>query len=161
MNMNITAKELAQKLNGREYRVEEEITEEESEQAKESGLVVIFGHSDDCVELRGAVFDELGAWNGVDFQIGPLGLVPHWNSDEHGQSEESAAEYFRIKSAGYCNVEAIWCPKHNESDEKHYASWAFKTDVPHETFDIMEEGEVFCRGIVLRLEDCKSAVSAK
>lgn len=33
--------------------------------------------------------------------------------------------------------------------------WRFKTEIPHETFEIFEDGELFCVGIVFRLEDCK------
>ena len=49
----MTAKELAELLNGREYG--NEITSDEEKLAKESGLVVVFGYSDDMgreVSLR-------------------------------------------------------------------------------------------------------------
>jgi len=58
----ITAEELAAKLNGREYG--EEITDTEEIEAKKSGLVVIFGYSDDSAELRGAINDEIGCNGG-------------------------------------------------------------------------------------------------
>ena len=32
-------------------------------------------------------------------------------------------------------------------------SWTFETDIPHETFNIYENGELFCVGIVFRMED--------
>ena len=50
-------------LHGREYR--DEISDFEIKQAKECGLVVIFGASDDLLEFRGASSDELGAWEGI------------------------------------------------------------------------------------------------
>ena len=32
-------------------------------------------------------------------------------------------------------------------------SWSYLTDIPHKTFDIMEDGEIYCRGIVFSLDD--------
>lgn len=58
----MTLKEFAQMLDGREYR--HEITKEEEALAKELGFVVAFGYSDDNAELRGAIDDEIGCFDG-------------------------------------------------------------------------------------------------
>ena len=58
----MTLKQFAEILNGREYGCE--ITKEEEALAKELGFVVVFGYSDDNVELRGAIDDEIGCYNG-------------------------------------------------------------------------------------------------
>ena len=58
----MTLKEFAQMLDGREYR--HEITKEEEALAKELGFVVVFGYSDDNAELRGAIDDEIGCFDG-------------------------------------------------------------------------------------------------
>lgn len=50
---------MAALLNGRSYG--EEITENECAIAQAHGLVVVFGYSDDNVELRRAIHDEIGA----------------------------------------------------------------------------------------------------
>lgn len=60
--MIMTLKEFAQMLDGREYR--HEITKEEETLAKELGFVVVFGYSDDNAELRGAIDDEIGCFDG-------------------------------------------------------------------------------------------------
>jgi hypothetical protein len=39
--------------------MESEINKAEERQAKDAGLVVVFGYSDDGVELRGAIHDEV------------------------------------------------------------------------------------------------------
>ena len=31
--------------------------------------------------------------------------------------------------------------------------WSYETDIPHETFNIYEDGEVWCVGIVFSVED--------
>lgn len=67
----MTKEQLAYLLNGREYT--NEITKEEEREAKNSGLLVIFGASDDLIELRGAIYDEVGAINGGEVRIGKNG----------------------------------------------------------------------------------------
>ena len=48
-------------LNGRSYR--NEITSSEEKLAKENNLVVVYGASDDLVELAGAMSEEFGDSN--------------------------------------------------------------------------------------------------
>ena len=133
------AKELAAKLNGREYL--HEITRGEAELAKASGLVVVYGASDDLIEFRGAIRDEGGAPG--DVLIDTKGVLPSW--DSASESEESAQEYFE-REAKSRTVEARF------AEESNY-TWIYKTDIPHETFEIVEDGEPYCRGIVFNIGD--------
>ena len=133
------AKELAAKLNGREYWYE--ITDEEVRQAKEAGLVVVFGASDDLIEFRGAIRSEGDAPG--DVLIDTKGVLPSWDSVI--ESEESAQEYFERKAKSR-TVEARF------AEESNY-TWIYKTDIPHETFEIVEDGEPYCRGIVFNIGD--------
>lgn len=134
-------KELAAKLNGREYC--REITDEEAKQAKEAGLVVVFGASDDLIEFRGAIRDE-GEAPG-DVLIDTKGVLPSW--DSASESEESAQEYFERKAKAR-TIEALF------AKDPGY-TWIYKTDIPHETFEIVEDGEPYCRGIVFSINDLK------
>ena len=136
--------EFAARLTGREYL--QEITKVEKAEAKAAGLVVMFGCSDDNVDVCGAVDGDGYGYNGVTMRMTPLGLLPHWPDDL--VSECWAEDYFRRKAAGFRTIEAEWSPKDEPS-----LSWRFKTEIPHATFDVMEDGEVFCRGIVFRLVD--------
>ena len=135
------AKELAAKLNGREYWYE--ITDEEVRQAKEAGLVVVFGASDDLIEFRGAIRDEGDCYDGGTVLIDTKGVLPSW--DEASESEEAAQEYFERKAKSR-TVEARF------AEESNY-TWTYKTDIPHETFEIVEDGEPYCRGIVFNIGD--------
>jgi len=45
-------------------------------------------------------------------------------------------------------IRIVW---HDEG----YPCWTFETDIPHETFDIYEDGELYCKGIIFNLSDCK------
>ena len=62
----VTKEQLAERLNGRQYG--REITREEEKLAKESGLVVVFGASDDLCEMRGAIDDEFGCYDGGEIE---------------------------------------------------------------------------------------------
>lgn len=133
------AKELAAKLNGREYNCE--ITDAEAKQAKDAGLVVVFGASDDLIEFRGAIRDEGDAQG--DVLIDTKGVLPSW--DSASENEKSAQEYFERKAKAR-TIEALW------AKEPGY-TWTYETDFPHETFEIVEDGEPYCRGIVFALAD--------
>ena len=56
----MTMETLAAILDGRE--IGSEITKAEADQAKAAGLVVVFGASDDLMEFRGAIYDEIGCY---------------------------------------------------------------------------------------------------
>jgi len=135
------AKELAAKLHGREYR--EEMTEEEIGQAKEAGLVVVYGASDDLIEFRGAIYDEFVCFRGGTAYLNEHGLIQN-------ECPEEDCPYFRHLIQQTVEITAVWA--------EGETSWTYKTDIPHETFDIMEEGKVYCRGLVFSLQNLEEAV---
>ena len=133
------AKELAAKLNGREYC--REITDEEAKQAKEAGLVVVFGVSDDLIEFRGAIRDEGDCYDGGEILFDSKGVLPSWGVAS--DSEESAEAYFERKPKARM-IKALF------AKEGSY-TWTYCTVIPHETFEIVEDGEPYCRGIVFNI----------
>ena len=135
----MNAKELAAKLNGREYL--KEITADEATQAKIAGLVVVHGGSDDQIYFAGAICDEGYCYDGRKILFDAKGVLPSW--DSASESEESAQEYFERKAKAR-TIEALW-------DNEPGYSWTYKTDIPHETFEIVEDGEPYCRGIVFNV----------
>jgi len=130
----MTKEALAEKLNGREYG--NEITEAEAKQAKADGLLVIFGYSDDNAELRGVIDDEVGCYDGGAFLLHSGGVV----TGRHVCDCEYCG--FKAKESQCVKVEALF------GREKPY-TWTYRTSVPHATFNIMEDGKKFCRGIVI------------
>lgn len=140
----MTKEELAVFLDGREYG--SEVSPRDAKAIRESGLIVIFGASDDLVELRGAIKDEIGAYNGTTFKIDRKGLLPSFEQAVE-QGEDDCEDYFDRKPNAQ-SVEAIW------SDNEGYC-WTFKTDIPHAEFSILEDGEKYCRGIVVDMVDLK------
>jgi hypothetical protein len=133
----MTKGDLAALLNGRSYG--DEINAQEAKQAKDVGLVVVFGYSDDNVEFEGAITDEIGAYRGVTVPLNKTGIF----TNECGVD---LCPYYEILKAQCKTIKAIW------HDDGEYA-WTFETEIPHATFDIFEDGEKFCRGIVFSMED--------
>jgi hypothetical protein len=134
----MTKEGLAAQLNGREYAYEI-ITKDEAKEAQANGLVVVFGLSDDLMEFRGAIRDEIGAWNGTTAILTPDGLL------ENECSHDDCPYAAKIAAAAKSKIEAIF-------DSEGYA-WVYKTDIPHSTFEVMEDGEKYCRGIVFSMAD--------
>ena len=95
----MTPQQFAQMLNGREYC--KEITKEECVLAKQHGLVVMFGGSDDLMEIRGIVDDELSAWDGLTVHFNHDGLI------ENGCSDEDCPAFKKAIKAGH-SIRQIW-----------------------------------------------------
>jgi len=68
-------KEFAEMLNGRE--IGEEITLEETKIAKENNLVVVFGASDDLMEFKGAINEEIDCYEGTTIYLDKQGNIVH------------------------------------------------------------------------------------
>lgn len=130
-------KQAARALDGNEYR--EEGSTDLFARMKEAGLVAVFGASDDLMELRGAVYDEVPAYEGGYAYLDENGLLQNECDNEDCPHFEKRLSNSRI-------VLARWCA---EPD----LSWTYETVIPHETFTIMEDGDPYCRGIVFALAD--------
>lgn len=132
----MTKEDLAGMLNGREYG--SEITEAEDAAAREAGLVVVFGASDDLMEFRGSIHDESGAYCGEEAYITREGMFEE--CDEECKYSKAA------KDQAKC-IKAVWRDEMSLTEP----TWSYKTDIPHATFLIYEEGTQYCRGIVFDL----------
>ena len=138
----MTPEQLAAQLDGREYRSVP--TEEEHLLAVANGLVIVFGASDDFMELCGGIEDEFYCYEGGTAHITADGLYEELNDeDQYGKVE--IMEWLRNQQKPRSAITALW-------DEGEYA-WQYKTDIPHAAFDIVKDDEKYCRGIVFRLSD--------
>jgi len=138
----ITKEELAKKLNGRQYG--KEITRDEENEAKESGLVVVFGQSDDLIELRGAIYDELDMYEGGDIVFDKNGLLVN-------ESDNEECPYFLEKIKNAKKIRALW------SDKCWDAAWSFESlDIKDMAkFNIYEGDELYCEGLIFSIEELK------
>jgi hypothetical protein len=130
----LTAKDAAAALDGNEYT--KEGSRELWSAMKEAGLVAVFGASDDLVEFRGAIDEEIGAYNGTTVFLTPAGLLTDCDDNcEHFQRAKKAAR----------PINALW--------DVDGFSWRYATDIPHAKFVINEDGDPYCEGIVFALAD--------
>lgn len=142
----MSKEELAVLLQGREY--DAEITSEEETEAESAGLVVVFGASDDLMEFRGAIDDEFGCYGGGDAWIDAEGVLPDKDQIDDDDDDEELEKWLKRKKKAV-KITSHFCRKPEDP------SWIYKTKIPHSTFDVMEDGEVYCRGIVFNIKDIK------
>lgn len=136
----MTAKELARILDGRQYL--HEITIEEKNEAKAAGLVVVYGASDDLIELEGAIYDEHGACGDMG------GTVYLTKTGMFRKPNDLCGE---VPDCPYCKAAMEDCKKIHGvfADE----GWEFTTDIPCERFTIYEDEGVYGEGLVFSIND--------
>lgn len=129
----MTLEEAVAFLNGKEYG--SEYNKEFAKELTKSNLVAVYGSSDDLVEFIGAIDDECGAAEIVRFdpETGNV-LCP-----------DCGCRYETIVLNSLPYIKVNW----NNTNP----NWTYEAEFPHQTFDIMEDGEVYCRGIVFSLDD--------
>lgn len=138
------AQELAAMLDMSEYPTRP--SKEVIEFAKANGLVIVYGASDDLIEFEGAIRDEGYVYDGGTVRLDVEGLLPD-NADDLDTDEERARYYYRGGKSK--TIEALWCDEVNGGG----FTWAYRTDIAHETFEVMDGDEPYCRGIVFALAD--------
>lgn len=142
----MTRESLAGLLNGRDVRAP--LTSLEIEQAKKDGLVVVYGYSDDLMELEGAISDEGGCYDGGEFLIDKEGILPSFEEVCDREDEVEMEQYILRKRKAH-KIVALWCM------EEEF-SWAYKTNIPHSTFILKDENnndEKSCKGIVFYIDN--------
>lgn len=136
----LTASEAATRLDGGEYS--NEGSHELFAEMKAAGLVAVFGASDDLMELRGAVHDEVGCYGGGIAYFTKDGLLTN-----DCDSDDRCPYFHKIREAA-APIESLW-------DDGGF-SWRYKTSIPHHEFKIFEDGEPYCEGIVFALQDVEA-----
>ncbi len=121
-------KVVASKLNGLPYGLEDRTVKELDSLCKDNGVVICFGQSDDLMELRGIIDDEYGCYDGGTICI-----------DEKGNADADVNVYYPIT--------AVWA--------KDNISWQYEFEPKHEVFNIYEDAEIYCKGIVFFVDDLK------
>lgn len=103
--------------------------------AKENDIVIVYGASDDLMEFEGAIYDEVGCFDGGIAYLDENGLIQNECEDD--------CPYFKEKLKNAKNkIRAVWCGKNRNH------TWSYDTDIPHETFEVSDDGEKYCLGIV-------------
>ncbi len=142
----MTIKEIIVMINGTKHR--SMAVEKIHKLAAENGIVIVFGASDDLMEFRGAIYDEECLIDGGEVFVRPSGLVKQPECDcQH------AADWFNNAKKDSRKIEALWCRNIDRSQSE--ISWQYKTEIPHETFVIMDDGRTYCRGIAFKVSDIR------
>lgn len=151
-----TIEDLAKLLDGNEYQ--DELINQKGidviHLCKEKGWIVVYGASDDLMEIDGAICDELGAWEGCVAKFYKKGeFYPEYEEEDvyHKSPEDSFfaiddKELTRIKTEkeDALIIESMWCPI--DSD----VSWQINCKgAPHVSFNVMEDDEVYCEALVI------------
>lgn len=140
--------ELAEAINGREYR--EEITKEESLFCKENNWVVLFWASDDLLEIRWKFYDEVWAWNWTKRYLYEWDLIDLEDTKEEMENWDVQDS---IKKLVLKEIKTQWvyivAKRWFEWYSFYIDSWI--TGKKKAAFDILEDWEKYCRGIVLDL----------
>jgi len=157
----LTKEQLAAKLNGCE---DPDQLKDCIIAATDNNLVIVFGGSDDLVEFRGAIYDEVGAYNGGIVHLTRKGF-PESNCNEgkdcpyYQQWLKSALQTGEVRQ-----IKAFWegeC-KNEKMNETKFAeigkpTWCYETDMPHATFSMYEaeddERYFYCLGFVIDIDE--------
>lgn len=146
---------MADLINGNNYR--NEITKEQQQLAKDNSLVIVFGASDDLIEFRGSFRDEQDCYEGGDIYFTNKGRFP--NSDHLYWIEQIQDDLGIEIKLPLNKITAIWDSDIQVLGTPQRCSWSYKTDIPHETFLVLEqdedEGLYYCQGIVFNINDLK------
>lgn len=129
-NKEAKLKNFAKKLNGKTYQYPQ-FTKDELQYAKKNGIVILYGASDDLVEMDGVVCDEGGCFDGNTLFITPEGF-----------SEEKGVQ-----------IDIFWCSKEKLTEMNEIITWTYEIKIPHETFMIYDEEEPYCKGLVFYAKD--------
>lgn len=144
----LTKEKLAEMLDGRDITREYDIPTWRDVQG--AHLVVLFGHSDDLIEVRGAVHDEIDSYEGSQFALilagekiddGENSIIVETPSVLPLSEDYDQSNNPRLITARYGSV------------ENAVADWEFETAMPHATFMLFLKGRPFCKGIVIDLDE--------
>jgi hypothetical protein len=141
----------ASKLNGRQYR--NEITAEEELEAKEKGFLVVFGASDDLMEVRGVVGDEFNVYctdSTLLFYFYEKESVIRYTSNMSDRPEyETVLEILQDFNVPLLKIKVEkYASRFKEGTENEFA-WNYSTEANYATFDIFDDGENYCKGLVV------------
>lgn len=148
----MTKEHLAELFNNRQYG--NEIDKEEEQVAKENNLLVVFGYSDDCVELRGVINEEFSEGTTIIFgRKGETIFIDTDTNDINGY-EDFDGVFKRCKKleaiqVDNCSVE----PEGYVASEHGMNGWEFKTDLQYSEFSIYDDDDLHGKGLVIDMNN--------
>lgn len=139
--MTLTKEALAARLHGIELdALFHEAIKAAAEEAKGAGLLIVCGASDDLAEFYGHFREEADCYDGDTIHLDRSGVL----SRDQCETDDEIAD-FTIRRRTSRTIEAIW--------GRDGISWQYETEIPHATFDVMVDGEVYCRALIIEARD--------
>jgi len=135
----MNSEDLAKMLTGSEYPLR--LSKDIKQLAKDNGLVIVRGGSDDLMMFDGAINDEVGVFDGGIALVYKGGLL---EEREQMETDEELEIWFNNKKVAK-QIEAFW-------DRGEY-TWSYESEIPHSTFEVKEDDEVYCLGMVFSIND--------
>lgn len=127
----------ADMLEGMEYREDHEY-DNVFKEMKKNNFVAVFGYSDDLMEMRGAIDDEISASKQF---FNKSGLIQN-------RCDDDRCPYFE-------EIEKKWYVEPEFAPESPRCTFMYHSNIPNEDFRVFEGDEVYCYGIVFCLDDLK------
>lgn len=154
----MTTKEWAEKLNGRQYM--NRVAEEEERQAKEDGVVIVYCEEgegcDDVFMFNGAIHDDgrIADEEGLEIMSSEEMLAADRDYDYMADIlEDNMDDEIKEYDLDEDEIQNLKCPVIRLESALDNIPLVIETNIPHETFDMMDGGNLYCRGIVFRLAD--------
>lgn len=150
----MTKEELAQTLTNLPYPLQ--VPPHLLTLARETGLVIVYGESDDRLKLAGAIEQDINALFGTTIFFDQDGLLVN-----ECEADEQCPYYIHVTEKAVA-LDAHWWSELTADTGylglKGKVSWTYSTTIPHATFDIMSGDDVYCRGLVFALADIAIAL---
>ena len=137
--ISIHARELLDEL--RDFRYGTEPSERAIRIAKENDFIIVFGHSDDCLEIRGAIYDEFYSAPRIN-EKGVIYPECDCNDCPHERRINSKASTIKWTHENHCHE---FVPVDANGEELDIF-W---------TFDQIEDDEVYAKCFIAHLSEFK------
>ena len=166
-----TIHDLAKLLNGNVYgnELENDVIDNIEDFCAERNWLIVYPYSDDNVELRGAYYDEFGAYDGTTIRFVKVGDFYMDEDDENSYHKASKNMFVPVndeeireigksikesindwKNYNGLIIEALW-----EPDGLSDYAWAYHAlgNVDYAEFDILDEGEPWAKCMIIDLSN--------
>lgn len=151
--MNNLIKEVAQELNNIDYNdIDDYLRNDISVPLKEKGIVVAFGQSDDLLELRGAIYDEIDCYS-------PTKAIWLENQFINCNKLDKLYEFLEDECDGFFISQIKKMCENTKyisiNPNSKMFQFEYETNFPCEQFNIIEDGEVYGVGFVFDINSLK------
>lgn len=153
-----TIEDVAKVLDGNTYGDELKCDFDIEKICKDNNWVIMFPYSDDNVELRGAIDDEISAWEGINLKFykeGDLYADPDEDNTYH-----KALETCCIEDNKNPDVMCKWCDEKYDAETHKTYTWNYivtNPKLPHIYFNIVdeddEEDSIWAKCVVIDLNE--------